>query len=614
MAIQENTTYLSYKIWDKFATDFDILQNIEIINRKSDIWFSEFNKMAIWPRPWTKKMWNDLDWDGWVFSQFNFVDFYKKSYHIKTFDKKVWYLDWDTWTDLWSSFSTTNIHINTNKLPMNLDGSAATTFTTSAEATASEKVKKDDNDNGWADNIGKYLIITEDSNNKNIFRWAFALIISYDDTDKEYTLSGSGILTKLKSGAKYQIYDTLWEYIQFSTWLDYEEYYFGKSDWTLVRNDTFTWLSTKWLRVVKALKDTEFLVKNISFSNTIVTFNKNTLFYSNWVPNNPFFYAITNSKTIPSWIPWIITDLFLFKDSLIIGWESYSAYIKWSIVTWIIILITKTYWIIPWTLVDLWNDSFFISTTYKIYSLKESVYTQALYISDEWKVMRNYLNKFRKNIKGWFNWDKIFFYWEEEEWVIWTIIVYDIQYKFWSTYTWLPMSNIVLIDWKTYIWDNNSDNVRVFDKTLKKDLDVMINQVISTKEIDLDRAFSIKTLSNIYLWLDNYKQELTLELYAALSLQNSKLLNKTIKLTEEEVNKNSAVMWDSELWTWIIWWQSQTDNITLPVLKNIQLSADNAYFWKIILKNKNEETFYLNEIGFAIILQNDNYFSPWDTI
>jgi hypothetical protein len=615
MAIQENTTYLWLKISDRFASDFDILQNISILNRKWDIGFTEFSKMTIWPRPWTEKLWNDLTWDGWVFSQFMFIDFFKKEYHLKSYNKKVWRLNWDNWEDIGSSFSSNNIFFRSLQLPMNLNWSISTIYSTPGDATTSEAVKKDDNDSWWAWNIWKYLIVTDNTWNKQAYRGAYALIIDYDTTNKEYILSGSWVITQLKSWSKYQIYDTLWEYFQLSTWKDYEEFYFWKSDWTLVKNDTFTWIITKNLRNIKAITDTEFLYKNISYSNSIVTFNKNILYYSTWVPNNPFFYAITSSKTIPWNISWKITDLFLYKDRLIIAWDSYIAYLEWIITsTTSIKIVTASYWIVPWSLVELWIDGFFISTTKNIYSLKENIYWNSIYTNDEGKTLRNFLKDFNYNIVGWFDWEKIYFYWEKEEWKVWITLVFDAQFKFWSIYTWLPISSVMEYKRKVYISDNNSDAIRIFNNEIFTDLWNPIQQIISTKDIDLNKPFSIKTLSNIYLWLDNYVQWLNVKLYWALAWSNTLLTNKPILLSKEDVDKNSYIMWETLLWEWIIWWQSATDKISLPILKNIPFEADNCYIFKIYLEGREGRPFYVNELWFAIQLHTDNYFSPWDTI
>ena len=75
MSIKEWTNTLSYRIWENFSSDFDVLQNIGIQNRASDSWFTEFNQMTITMRPWTVQVWDTLTWSWWVSRQFFFIDF-----------------------------------------------------------------------------------------------------------------------------------------------------------------------------------------------------------------------------------------------------------------------------------------------------------------------------------------------------------------------------------------------------------------------------------------------------------------------------------------------------------------------------------------------------------
>lgn len=51
---------LSYRITDKFSSLFDELQNIRLINRKTDIGFIEPDKMMITMRPGTAQVGNTI--------------------------------------------------------------------------------------------------------------------------------------------------------------------------------------------------------------------------------------------------------------------------------------------------------------------------------------------------------------------------------------------------------------------------------------------------------------------------------------------------------------------------------------------------------------------------
>ena len=616
MSNKEWTVPISFKIWDNFASNFDELVNIEVQNRKSDIWFSEFNNMTIKMRAWTTQVWNTLTWIWGVSKQFFFIDFFKKVHHIKWYNNKVWRLDIATWIDLWVTFISNAFNFTPMLLPMMLDWSIPTEYTTPANSTGAERVKKDALDTGWATNIGKYLIITANTANSEAYRWAFASILDYDAWTSEYTLNWAWVTTILKAWAKYQIYDTLWEHLEIANWAEFERFFFWKSDWTIIENTKYIWLATKWLRNVKWILDTEFIKKQISYDASYWTFNKNTLYYSAWALNNPFLYNFTTVLSIPGSVSWYINDLFVFKDRLIIWGSNYAANLKWPITSLTRIdMITESYWIVSSTLADVWVDWYFISTNKHIYSLKENIAWTAMEATDEWKIVRNYLKNYNFNLMWAFDGTKLYFYWEEVEWEAWTMIVLDIQFKFWSTYTGLSPSSIIFNEGITYLSDNNSDIIRKFDSEVETDIWVLIQQKVSLKEITWGLPFKVKSLTDVFLWLDNYPQELTVWLYMANPWINTRKNLKTIKLTIDDVTPSSDPMWEWVIWEWLLWWIAVDSNISLPIMKKIAYDVDEAVLWKIIITWKWGSPFYLNQLDVAVIAwENKNYFSPDNTI
>ena len=53
-------TLISYKITEKFSSLWDELQNIQLLNRKTDIGFIEPDKMMITMRPGTSQIGNTI--------------------------------------------------------------------------------------------------------------------------------------------------------------------------------------------------------------------------------------------------------------------------------------------------------------------------------------------------------------------------------------------------------------------------------------------------------------------------------------------------------------------------------------------------------------------------
>lgn len=617
MSTKEKTSSIFFKIWEDFSRNFDELQNISIENRKSDIGFSEFSKMTIRMRPWVTQIGSNITWGTWgVTNQVFFTDFFKKTFHIKSYNNRLYYNNNWTWTDMWVSFTSLNTVFTPMLLPINLDWSTPTEYTTPADSSVWERVKKAAWDTWAAANIGKILFITDNTPSLQAYRWAFATIIDYNATDTEYTLNWSWITTALKSSSKYMIFDSLWEYLQCTNGTQNDIYFIGKSDWSIELKSYFTWLATQWLRTAKSISASEFVVKQISYNGLYWTFNKSTLFYSAWTINNPFFYNLTTALSMPGSVPWSIRDLFVFKWRLIIAWSSYIAYYSWdpsSVST--INLISESYGMVYGTLVDVWVDWYFISQNKNIYSLKENLAWTTLYATDEGKVVWNYLKDFNFNICWGFDWKRLYFYWEKESGTPWNIVVFNIQYKFWSTYKWLSPSNFTYYWNILYIAQRNSDKLWFFDETSQTDFWAPIIQRIASKEITLDDAFYIKSVTDIFIWLDNYVQKLNLIVYCALVWRNSERYIKEINVLEWDIAGTDRVLWEWVVWESVLWWVPYTQEISYPIMKKINLSTDSAYIWKIIIEWVEWNPFFLNELKLSILEpENKEYFDPTNSI
>lgn len=86
--------------------------------------------------------------------------------------------------------------------------------------------------------------------------------------------------------------------------------------------------------------------------------------------------------------------------------------------------------------------------------------------------------------------------------------------------------------------DNNSDIVRAFSSTVVTDVilgnsnTTTFSQYFELKEVDLNDVFTPKTLQELFLLFENYTQNVTVETYISLNLQNAKRLKKDFVITE----------------------------------------------------------------------------------
>ena len=603
---------LKYNIDSKFANKFDLLQNIKLVNRKSDTGFSEDEKLMIKMRNWTVQLWNTTSGWWWVSDQFFFTDFFSKRWHLKWYDNKVWRLVWSTWEDLTLGFSWNDFKFNSIKLPMNTDGTLPTEYTTPSDSSWPEQLVKDTWDS-TVNPVWQYLIITDDSTNNQVYRWCFASILA--DENWEYTLNWAWVATLVKAWAKYQIYDTLWEHLQVTNWEELEKYVFWKSDESMVVNTFYTWLATLNLRNVKALTSNQYLDKQLSYAASYWTSNKWTIYYSSWALNNPFFYDFTWALTIPWNNGWDILDISIYKERLIIWWNNFISYIKWVSDLIEVEPVTKSFWITENSFVDLWKDWYFLTTNKQIYSMDETI-TWSIVIDNVWKIMNNYLKDFNTNISSGYDWRYLYFYGQIDEDTTWTMLVLDVEYKFWSTFTWLRPSSIVLENWSIYLSDNNSDIIRIFTEWAENDTWEIIEQKISLKDIELGNPFITKNLQAIFLWLDNFNQSLLVDNFISLDWANGKKATKEINIIEKEITWVVDPMWEWIIWEWLLWWFAWESEATFPFMKKIAYKPDQANIWKIIITWKEWSPFYLNAlfVDTEIPKWAEKYFDPKNTI
>jgi len=624
-SIQDNTQPLIYKIDKSFSYNFDILQNIKVSNRKSDTWFSDENKLMISMRDWTTRLWNQIFWASWGWRMYFFSDFLDKRHCVRVFNNRVYWLNSSSqWIDLSGNMNGDNFWFNTVKLPLNIWWADSNEHETTEDSTWSELVKKASSDTWGINNIWKVLFITENVWNWNVYRWCFWFINWYDADTNEYILWDSWILWTvnpstddiiwIKSWSKYKIFDTIWEFLQMSNWVSLEKYFYWKVDWTLGEFVDYRWLATYWLRNVKALRDNQFLFKQIYWNNSYYTWNKWTLFYSSWNVNNPFFYTFTNAISIPSLNWWTIQDIFIFKNRLIIWGSNFINYINRFTNLVEIESIAWSFWMKFNSLCDLWTDSYFISSNRQIYSIQETI-SWTLIATNIWKIVNNYIKDFNTNICSWFDWRKLFFYWQLNSNTPGIMIVLDIEYKFWSIYTGLTPACIVNENWVIYMTDINTDLVSFFDSSTTKDNWNDIEQKIVFNEFTGFSAFNWKTIADFLIWMDNFSQEFYVDIFMANPIWNWRKPRKIISIQEVDINSENLPMWEWNMWEWILGWNWYEKDISFPFMKRISFDSDIANIWKIIITWKDWSPFYLNEamVDFKPD-ETKTYFSPENTI
>lgn len=604
MATENPDIILKYKLDKDFAANFDELVNIDVENRKSDIWFTEQNKLMILMRPWTVQIWNTIaGWTG-TSKQFFYTDFTRVRWHYRWYNNKLWYNNAGTWTDIWT-FSGIDMNFNVVKLPLKTDWTTPTTYTTPSISAGAEQVKISATDPQFGvagGNVGKVLMIISDT----VYKWVFWTIIANDWVD--YTLLGSGIIQALSAWATYKIYDVLWEYLQVMDWQSNDRYFQWVTEVT-----TFAGFTKDSLRLIQAITSSQYPHKQVAFNFSMWSFNKTTLFYSAGQINNPFFHNLNGTYTLP--FSWDIVDIFTFKNRLIVWGTNFVVVINPDMTY---DIKSSSFGIKLGSLVDLWDDMYFLASSGQIKSLSEVVSgtTTTIVLNDIGKVVNNYTKNFLSSICAGFDGRKMYMYWQVDASTIWTIVVFDVLYKFWSTYTGLRPSSIIQEDWITYLTSNNTDKVSKFDSTVFTDLWTAIEQRIAIKEIDLWDVFTTKELHSTYFWLENFTQNAIYNVYIALPNLNTLIYTKEITVSERvQPAIPSPSLWLWQLWANILWWAGFTSSISYPYMIKFPFPIDKGNIWKAEIVGKNWSPFYLNE--FEIIMKFTGvprkFFSPFQT-
>lgn len=590
---------ISYMITDKFSSLFDELQNIQLLNRKTDIWFIEPDKMMITMRPGTAQVGNTITGGTGNGNSFAYIDKTRTKRIYRVYNSKLWYLNSATWTDI-ANLSANDADFAVYRIPTMIVPGTPTEYTSATDSSVGERIRIDAADVTGAASIGKIAVMTSWA-----YKGAFGKILSIEAG--EYLIEWSGMVYKNLAWAKYRIYDTTSDCLQVNTGSGNDLYFDG-----ITPHTDFSGYATASLRQVFALASTQYVGKTISFNNLVWTFNNWYLFFSGGTINNPLFYNFTGQRSIP-WVSGEIIDLFTYKNRLIVLGDSFVAAIQSSGV---IDIISTTFWGKRRSAINAGNDIYFLTTNNELVSLSENIALTVI-VNDIVKSMTNYTKDFNTSICSGIDGSKMYLYGQVDSVTPGTIIVLDLRYKFFSTYTGLAPSSFLFSNGVTYLFDNATHLCRRFDTTVFTDVgDVEIEQMVSVKDIDNRDPFTMKTFKQIWLWFENFTQELYVDVYRSIDRSNGKYDTKLISIAEVSTTNPAPEIGLWGLWEDVIWWEGILADATYPCFEVIEYGADQANIFKVRITGKDGSPFYLNAMDVKISEYGDKkwYHNPVRTI
>lgn len=551
---------IKFNAWEKNANAlFDHLQNIDITNRSSDNSFLDAWRVMLAPRSWTViPWWQNYDWPWYMCDVIEASDW---ETYIATSEWKVYEFQWSLLHDFWSSVDPRFTFVNLPSQPTN-----TTTYTTPADASWLSIMKRDLTDpwTGYS-NVWKFIFITGPDTATPI-NWQphvglFWRIEYYDSTSQEYWIASLWNQTNIPTWVTYRLFDAIEEYVCASTW-EHDEVY--------IRNATvetlFTWLWTRWLRQASDTPTAYLTHHFVLYEWSYWTVVNNVLIWSFWVNTsgtleNPFRFVRT-SQRILTWIK-SVNQMFEFRDKIIIWWRDSIYYFDQRINPY---LITKHYWILWESIVDVTSDSYFISSERQILSFNES-YNWQIFIQDIWDIANNYIKSywiFSSKVSASADSEKIYF----SDSILWYNVVYHIKYKFWSLYTGYKVYRQVYSWWINLIcsdaWWNPT--LRIFGWMWDDDGtwgEENFNQVVSCKDIYVWDVSLQKEIPYIDIWFEDEDTNCYVTLYDDIQIDQNESpvyninfsqysLHSVKKVHHPRVYRISRDWWSSWSMTWKI--------------------------------------------------------------
>lgn len=635
--IRFNTDYSKY---------FDVIQNCQLSNRKSDTGQIETDRPMIGPRNGTSRVGNSLvhDWDiatayilwdivayEWVTykatggstgstppsvnweifdegtsKEYFYTDRVGVRRQYRVFNHILYWLNVDTWTslgDIW----TNDVEFANHRVPLNQNWLDSTSRTVWSASTVSERVKRDAGDTlSVTNNVGTIVLITS-----GIYKWCYAPITSYDSWTGEYVLGWAGIIMWLAASTTYKRYDRIADVLQISRgYADlWEKYFDGIIPMTWI--DGF---STDSLTQVSAIATGKWLKKMVSFNNYCWTFSGSTLYYTGGYPGNPLFFNYTGALTISS--NGTIVDIFVYKTRLIIIGTSFIISLPQSLQ---IDQHVTAFWGVRDGYVNTGSDVYIFTTAKTLVSLKETIAWVVEVKDDFWKEIGNYTSRFDTDVCFGYDSYRVYMYGSESSKAAGVMCVLDTTYDFWFIYDNLQPSSIISENGITYLTDNHTDIVRKFDPLVFTDVVVGDDKVetflqsLLIKEIDYGDIFSQKIIDYILFACENYSQKFSVDVYTALNNKNGKKATQWVSIDE------ILIGWGS-LWEWTLWQNTfgaawMLDIISVPRMKKLDYDADSANLYKVFLQGADGLYFYLSQIDIGMWYDWDpqQYFDPSNT-
>lgn len=226
--------------------------------------------------------------------------------------------------------------------------------------------------------------------------------------------------------------------------------------------------------------------------------------------------------------------IYVFKNRLIILGQSYIASYDQNL-----LLTRHTSSFGGVAIASSGDDAYLLTSDNRVVSLAETI-SGSLSLTDFSYEAYNYISKFDNTNKGLaFDGQNLYIFGSTAATGYAAIVIFNVQYKYWSIYDGLRVRQIFAYSGKTYFVSDNTDQVFNLVRGQLYDAlpwgNTVFNQQLSTKEIDIGDIFTTKKIRAVYVSHEDITQALLVRAYMALNGNNAAKQDKKVSFTKKEV-------------------------------------------------------------------------------
>jgi hypothetical protein len=423
--------------------------------------------------------------------------------------------------------------------------------------------------------VGSYLLLTSGVN-----KGRYSYIFNYDTSKKEFVCPTLGNALPIIAGTTYTIFATKGRYIQITNKKDGDKYHNGTS---LVA-DYSGYVKSHLEKFIKFPKSGGPGQIKTYWNQCYTTIGDSVLISD---VAQPLFYNINDSIDLQK--NWHVTSIYVWKKRVVCAGLSFSTFVNASVASGgeRTIDFNSNYSIVPGSMAEVLEDFWFMTPSGNIVPQSETIYGTIIAKADIATPVRRYLLTMKNRVCSWFDGRRYYIYWETLN-EAWYTCVYDTLYKFWSVYTGIRPASFFAEAGNMYYIETSTWDVCVFRNGKVTDRATPLDQMITTKDIDLGTPFIPKSFNGAMCHFENKNQTVESKI--------SRRSDNTAVYETENYTITQKIPTTNQSWT--LWFNNVELKELVPQFKEFKPSSGAASkIWKWQLRSTGTNGFYLDQVA-----------------